>query len=101
MSEDKNVISDEVIVAGAKAMDAYWGGRYEPNEVEELRGEITAILEAVTPLIAAKALEEAADALDDLRMARSGVIKPGTWEYFEMLPIQHIRDRAEQIRGEQ
>lgn len=32
-------------------MDAYWGGRYAPDEVEELRGEITAVLEAVAPFL--------------------------------------------------
>jgi hypothetical protein len=42
-------ISEEAIVAGAKAMDAYWGGRYAPDEVEELRGEVTAILTAALP----------------------------------------------------
>ena len=46
-------IPNEAIVAGAKAMDAYWGGRYAPDEVEELRGEVTAILEAATPYIIA------------------------------------------------
>jgi hypothetical protein len=42
-------ISEEAVVAGAKAMDAYWGGRYAPDEVEELRGEVTAMLEAAAP----------------------------------------------------
>lgn len=42
-------IPEAAIIAGAKAMDAYWGGRYAPDEVEELRGEVTAILEAALP----------------------------------------------------
>jgi len=54
-------IPEEAIVAGAKAMDAYWGGRYAPEEVEELRGEVTAILEAVTPHMIAEALAVVAD----------------------------------------
>jgi len=44
-------IPEEAVVAGAKAMDAYWGGRYAPDEVEELRGEVTAILGAAAPYL--------------------------------------------------
>lgn len=53
-------ISEEAVVAGAKAMDAYWGGRYAPDEVEELRGEVTAMLEAAAPIILAKLTAEVA-----------------------------------------
>ena len=56
-------INEEAIVAGAKAMDAYWGGRYAPDEVEELRGEVTAMLEAAAPIIRAEAIQAAADVL--------------------------------------
>lgn len=59
-------INEEAIIAGAKAMDAYWGGRYGPDEVEELRGEVTAMLEAAAPIIRAERLDEAADALADV-----------------------------------
>jgi hypothetical protein len=57
-------IPEEAIVAGAKAMDAYWGGRYAPDEVDELRGEVTAMLEAAAPHLMAQGLEEAADSID-------------------------------------
>lgn len=53
-------ISEEAVVAGAKAMDAYWGGRYAPDEVEELRGEVTAMLEAAAPIMLAPLAAEVA-----------------------------------------
>ena len=51
-------INEQAIIAGAKAMDSYWGGRYAPDEVEELRGEVTAMLEAAAPHLMAQAWDE-------------------------------------------
>lgn len=42
-------ISEEAVTAGAIALDQHWGGRYAPNEVEELSDEIRVILEAAVP----------------------------------------------------
>ena len=84
--------AEEVIVAGARAMDAYWGGRYAPDEVEELRGEITAIVEAVAPFIKAQALEEAADSV----MGPSDVlVDAATCRWIAM----ELRERAAAVRG--
>lgn len=94
-------IPEEAVVAGAKAMDAYWGGRYAPDEVEELRGEVTAMLEAAAPHIAAQALEDAAYTFEDLPMNKGASVSSGTYDWFELFPIQHMRDRAEEIRTAQ
>lgn len=61
---------------------------------------IELFLKRAAPLIASKALDDAADAFDDLRMDRDATrIMPGTWEYFELFPLQHLRDRAEAMRA--
>jgi len=84
-------INEQAVIAGAKAMDAYWGGRYAPDEVEELRGEVTAILEAAAPIIRAEALEGAAD---DYHRRE---IRP---DVHAMAAIDFLRARAAAERGE-
>ncbi len=44
-------ISGEAVEAGAIALDQFWGGRYAPNEVEELSDEVRVILEAALPFL--------------------------------------------------
>lgn len=56
------------------------------------------VLEAAAPHIAAQALEEAAYAFEGLPMNKGAAISSGTYDWFELFPIQHIRDRAEDIR---
>lgn len=56
-------------------------------------------LEAAYPLIAAQALEDLANALEDLPMNSGAEIKPWTWEYFELFPVMHIRERAAEWRN--
>lgn len=43
MSEQQN---DPRVIAGCKALDKFWGGRYAPDEVEELYDEVACILAA-------------------------------------------------------
>lgn len=37
---------DPRVVAGCKALDKFWGGRYAPDEVDELYDEVACILAA-------------------------------------------------------
>jgi len=52
--------------------------------------------------IRAQALREAADYFESLPMNsdRDG-IRSGTWEWFELFPIDHLRNRADQIEQEE
>jgi len=100
-------ISESAIVAGAKAMDAYWGGRYAPDEVEELRGEVTAMLEAAAPIIRAGVLEAAAEEIDRLRAVGKTPYAECTeyearawWAFAEVTPEEWLRARAMAERGE-
>lgn len=45
----------------------------------------------------ADALNAAADAFEALPMNRGGPIATGTWDWFELFPIEHLRDRARAI----
>lgn len=57
------------------------------------------VLEAAAPLVAAAALEDAAAAFEDLPVSKGAEIRSGTWDWFELFPIDHMRDRADDIRG--
>lgn len=57
-----------------------------------------AALEAAAPHMAAQALDEAAYAFEGLPTNKGTSISSGTYDWFELFPIQHIRDRAEDIR---
>jgi len=65
-----------------------------------LEGSVRAALEAAAPFIAAKALEEAADTFESLPMNTGIGLSTGTWDWFEMFPVDHIRARAAAVRGE-
>ena len=51
MTEQTTETRDEAIRAAAKAVDALWGGRYAPHEVDELGDEMCAALAAAVPLV--------------------------------------------------
>jgi hypothetical protein len=84
----------QVIPEGAvkAAVEAFWVTGQEPN-VDRLM----AALEAAAPHLMAAALNEAAEAFESLPMAEGPEISTGTWEWFELFPIQHLRDRAEDL----
>lgn len=61
------MITKSAIEAGAVAWDKNMGGRYAPNEVDELSEEVGVILEAALPFIKEQVLREAAFGLMDVQ----------------------------------
>ena len=47
----------------------------------------------------AVALEEAADDFENLPTNKGAEISSGTWDWFELFPIEHLRARAVTVRG--
>lgn len=82
----------EALVAASRAIDdnAYallgWEG-------------ITRLLEVAAPYIRAQALEDAADEFENLPANKGAEISSGTYDWFELFPITHIRERAAAERG--
>lgn len=97
------VIPEAVIEAAALAV---FTQAYERADWDLITNQIKSIymrdarlgLEAAAPHIAAQALEEAAYAFEGLPMNKGASIGSGTYDWFELFPIQHIRDRAEDLR---
>jgi len=96
------VIPDAAVEAAADALcRAVWGtpwGVAIESQRDTFRAEAAKALEAAAPHIAAKALEDAADAFENLPANKGASISSGTWDWFELFPVQHIRDRAEGLR---
>jgi hypothetical protein len=99
-------ISDEAIEAAAKGLAAQkwptaigvWDS-FGQSMKDDFRDQARAALEAAAPHLTAQALNEAADAFENLPVNKGAEISSGTWDWFELFPVQHIRDRAEAYRG--
>lgn len=89
------MIPEAAVEAAVGALADKYGGTMTACDIEYIRD----ILEAAAPYIAARALEDAADAFEDLPVNKGATISTGTADWFELFPVQHIRDRAEDIRA--
>jgi hypothetical protein len=74
------------------ALEAFWANEDEPYMTAMKRA-----LEAAAPHIAANALEEAADEFEDLPANKGAEISSGTWDWFELFPIAHLRERVDRL----
>lgn len=94
-------VSDAAVSAAIYAVQEACEG-YDPGGWTEDRNWpiwTRQILEAAAPIIAAQALEDAANIFEDLPRNEGASISSGTWDWFELFPIEHMRHRAEDIRG--
>jgi len=90
-------VPDEAVEAAAKA---FYGTAWDDvmdHGPQWAMSQMRSALEAAAPFIAAQALKDAAEAFEDLPQGRKGSIASGTWEWFELFPLDHIRWRADDI----
>ena len=89
-------ISDEAVEAAADRMQQFCLA-HDRDGVQPWTTYARAALEAAAPYIAAAALREAADAFENLPVNKGAEISSGTWDWFELFPIAHLRERADRL----
>ena len=85
------MIPDEAVEAAAYTITLAAWGHMTPHEAAR------DILEAAAPCMMAAALNDAADTFENLPVNKGAEISSGTWDWFELFPIEHLRERARKV----